>query len=445
MKKNTNHRVLVLTILVIALLVIQILATQPEESTRAKSVDAMLTVEIKTVPERSDSGSIELCFSHPPCVKLEKTSPDTFEFPKALARQYGDHPFVDYPDDWDHLYLSRGPGVTTIKSIYIRFDVNYNLADDFVANMSFVFVDWAASKWITSYRYVTGVNILDLSPLIEFNRRKQVVEALGETDLSPANVNAIYDALPAIVKSGAGDIGQSGLIKYKGDYDEDENGCDEYYCWHYIESDFYDAYDVLDHCNCQNADCFAPTPACCPFGCSDDQEPKCWETRCFKFDDNVDPARYVCNRGVSPKTGWKHNGRLAQVYFYHDANMNRLGIDQIYRVHTMSFGEDDYDDWLSTGERYYPKAGDMLYRLDNCPRYIPDAPTSSHVMMFLSDLSDDGKYITASVIEKSTLVVAGERAIAAFNEKCKNPDGSLYLNEAGVPVFHWNFYIGEVR
>jgi hypothetical protein len=410
------------------------------QSATAKSVDAVLTVEVRIVPKQSDPGDLYLCFSKPPCTKLEKVGPDLYHLPAHLSRQYGDHPFVEYADDWDHLYLKLDQGYATIQSIYIRFDVSYDIAFYFNPELSYEFVNWQASGGKTSYRFVASNFYLDLSGDIEFNRRKEVARALGETDLSPANVNAIFNALPKIVNSAAHDIGQAGLVKYRGAEHDIQNGCDEFYCWHYVASITNDAYEVLDHCNCDNYNC----NACCPFNCDPNQQADCAETCCFKYDQNAVPPRYICFNGTNPTKGWKQNDRLSKVVFNLDSSGKRVGIRWIYHVFPYA-GGNDYDNWMLYAIEYEPKVGDMLFRHDNCPDYIPGLKNSSHAMMLLSGIGDDGTHITAQVIEKDVLVRARERDVARYNDTCNNPDGSQYLDANGNPVFRWDFYIGEVR
>jgi len=455
MKKTIKSRYIVLTLLSIVLLIVLVIFALPKESVNAKSVDAMLTVQIRIMPKQSDNGDIELCFSRPPCVKLEKVGRDLYEFPWLLSRDFGDTPFVEYSDDWDHLYLSRGPGLTTIRSIYIRYDVSYTLSNVFSSEKSFVFVDWSAPDGKRGFRLLTGNQDIDLSADIEFNRRKQVVEAMGETDLSPANVNAIFVSLPEIVKSGVHDIGQAGISKFKGSEHPTQNGCDEFYCWHYVETNLNDAYDVLDNC-CSGADCNVAPPSCCPGDCPDNSA--CWTTRCFKYKKDAYPSPYICHKGAFPPWGWKQNNRLAKVIFKYDTNGNRFGIDTINRINpTFNIGDDDYDDWVITSEEYQPKIGDMLARIDLCPLFVPGASNSSHVMMLLSDMTaEDERYfdkclwgnncLNARVLEKGPLVEARIRSIATnFNEKCKDGNGNIYLTPAGNPIFRWELYIGELK
>jgi hypothetical protein len=354
-----------------------------------------------------------------------------------------DHPFVDHPDDWDHLYLSRGPGFSLVKQIRVKY-VNTRKK-----SRSFVFVDWTAPGGEPTYRSLTGSLDIDLTADIEFNRRKAVVEAMGIGDLSEANVNAIFASLPDIVKSGAHDIGQSGLAKYTVRH-IDEGGCDEFYCWHYVNTDLDDARATLD------VGCSAYDPAsdyCCPPG-----DPDCLEGRCFSCDPNGVPSPYICEESIFPDHGWKQHNRLAKIAFKHDSDGNRIEIDRIFRVDPL-VGGDSYDDWEITDEEYQPKIGDMLFRYANCPDDSKkaagaskegDKGGASHVMMLLTDMSDPddpGVYecpspgtCRARIMHLSYgTVVAQERTLSSLNNKCpRDPDDP-------DRKFWYDFYIGEMK
>jgi hypothetical protein len=394
----------------------------------AMEIAAELKVSVTISLSDPDAvGKILLHFSnHDDAVELVKTSSTVFTFDGAAS---GDHPFVSHPDDWDNLYLALSNELkqADITNIYIKYSIVSYWDGDSYANVdrSFENVDWAKASAgrDLSRTEKENIAILDLTSEVQYSRRKRVAEVMGITKFSQNKVDAHYRSLPRIIKSAVNDIGQSGLEKYSGNNGmrnkRDENGCDEFCGWHYIYTNFDDAFDVLCVGCCTSDEGNEVTlDECCP------GNPNCMEARCFAIDSSARPSEYICDDSVFPHHGFKQKGRVAKVTWVMN-NGNRTEIDKILVVKKDVGTNSDYTTWETKDVEYQPKVGDLLFK----HKATAEKNGGSHIMIMLYDLSDPASrqinlsgtsFENVLIMEGSGFIDARPREISNINMKDSN-------------------------
>ena len=409
-------------ILLAAILIVLIISAAPGQRAQAVDIDGRLTVRLQIIPKSSTGGQIKLCFSKPSnCISMSKTGPDHYEH---VFFDNGDHPFVDHPDDWDNLYLTLDSGYTTLQAIFVEYAKIEYVDSTIDVNRAFTYVDWQAPGGKRSYRFVSPSLNLDLSQDIKFNRQKLLVEnGMGLGGLTDNQIRTEFNSLPENVKSGAFDIGQSGLWKYGWFESDTQSGCDEFACWHYVNTSLTDATNILD-------------------------------SDVFSYNPDATPSHYVCDGYFGPEQGFKEHNRLALVTWNYDINWNRTAINKILRVDPI-IGTDDPDTWEPTNIEYQPKIGDVFFRYANCPddstkTKLPanvsedgEKGGAFHAMILLDEIigpdvyecsvSDWDGCLNARVIEGSTFVYARRRQIIEVNERCPNCE------------FWYDLYVAELK
>jgi hypothetical protein len=385
----------------------------------AKDVECHLEakVELYTLdsmwPEGSEEwSSINLCFAQSnKCINLQRIGDGHYRY---YGTEKSDHPFVEHPDDWDSLYIrisQKGP-IPELSSVYIW----YKRARK---DREFTFVDWSSGDSRPLPRELTEKYItFDLSSEVDYSRKKIVAEVMGYTNVTQESVDALYESMPAMVKSAINDIGQSGLEKYVGRPDASENGCDEFCCWHYINSNLEDAYTILDHYCCPSDPSAVTVEDCCP------GYPGCFEARCFSYDPYARPSPFVCTESIFPRRGFKQHGRLYKIVFRIE-NGDRTEVEKIVKVDP-DVGDGVQDDWVTTDIEYQPKIGDLMVQWANCD----DA--TWHMMIMLDDSFGPGVQVDTTSKSLTNLLVIGgaqlnlavNREIAEINERC--PNGQFY-------------------
>jgi hypothetical protein len=128
-----------------------------------------------------------------------------------------DHPMVDFPDDWDQLYLKQSEApYQDVEALSVTYSVNNN---------PYVFVDSTNADGLgttlsSSFRIYSGRKNW-LRDEVEFRREKKIEDIAGVP----------FDQLPWMMQMAAYDIGQAGIVKYKLGEFRDQNGCDEFYAY----------------------------------------------------------------------------------------------------------------------------------------------------------------------------------------------------------------------
>jgi len=290
-----------------------------------------------------------------------------------------DHPFVAHPDDWDDLLLlAPGSPGFVLRALTVRVDYTS-------ANQEFTFVDEPALELA-----VEGDRVA-LRPFIRRARQQAVEAQLG---LEPGG----FDALPKLVRQGAYDLGQGGIVKYKPWEDGGQNGCDEFYA--YYASQF----STNIHSSCDD-------DTCTYF--------RNWRTN--------------NSHGALSRGQFQSAGRLAQIVFEVAEGRNgrhRTGIAAIRRVGTGG---------RLTRTPYTPKIGDFFIKANH------SCVGNFHVMMYVggwSDLSaDDEAHFSVDILHKSSSVRINTWDVTYGYADRKVPNNDDCADHQGD--FHRAFYFGE--
>jgi hypothetical protein len=148
---------------------------------------------------------------------------------KCMFREDGvDHPMVNFPDDWDQLYLEQTEArYLDANELTIMYRVDYDPpnAGGLVSPKTYVFVDSTNTDGLGTtldapFRIYSGRKNW-LRNEVNF-RRIKAIEAIAGVP---------FDQLPWMVQMATHDIGQAGIVKYKLGEHVSQNGCDEFYAY----------------------------------------------------------------------------------------------------------------------------------------------------------------------------------------------------------------------
>jgi hypothetical protein len=218
------------------------------------SIDAELELAIRarhcegSVPLRLCLGSRSNCYPIPAGCRntngcFSTSTLKTCTVATSLAGE--DHPFVNHPDDWDHIFFATD--VSSLRLYEARVSFRYGGHGN-PLTVQHDFVDQAFSP----SRYASTGQHLSLDREIR-ERRIQAVETLSGLS---------YEELPWMVRQAALDLGQAGLVKYRPWDTSLQNGCDEFYnhfaaqfsnnihlSSRYFQASFFDGFSTDNHHN----------------------------------------------------------------------------------------------------------------------------------------------------------------------------------------------------
>ncbi len=369
-------------------LVLGACGVEPEELSTDEAALNNVDVELEITIEASYADRrrpLELCIgSTANCYRLPRScrsrdgrhhfgQPRTCIVARDLSGQ--DHPLVSHPDDWDHIFL-RNRSRVRARLRHITITLRYGGHEAALGN-EYRFVD---------HRF-RSASITRSRPL-SFDAQIRELREEAMEDLTGMR----FSELPWMVRAGAHDIGQVGIVKYKPWDTSSQNGCDEFY--NHFASQYSN--NILSSCG--------------GFDCSYFSR---WTT-----------TNSFSSLGLSQ---FINASRAYKVVFRIDRRTgNRRDIDGIYRCANADCSA------VNRRIRYRPKIGDFFLK-NNHPSI-----GNFHVMMFVGDFVNQSAGGAAAfdvnILHKSTAVKAHTWNIS-----------SNYINAriAGGSDFKREFYFGE--